>query len=169
MTNKKLWHAYTAPAVRKCGFFASRICFSRVRPWAIFLFCRRWWEDLCIFHSVKGDSVLSAICSLWLSLGLSPLGGIVWQKEECYCALLSFVGVPTFSLRISLLRELCLPDYLGNVSHEGAIWMLWYSPQELILCSTICVPSATRHNIHMYPYMYTSSCSSSLYSQAQRS
>ena len=24
---------------------------------------------------------------------------------------------------------------------------------ELILCSTICVPSATRHNIHMHPYM----------------
>ena len=23
---------------------------------------------------------------------------------------------------------------------------------ELILCSTICVPSATRHNIHIYPY-----------------
>ena len=23
---------------------------------------------------------------------------------------------------------------------------------ELILCSTICVLSATRHNIHMYPY-----------------
>ena len=23
---------------------------------------------------------------------------------------------------------------------------------ELILCSTICVPSATRHNIYMYPY-----------------
>ena len=23
---------------------------------------------------------------------------------------------------------------------------------ELILCSTICVPSAMRHNIHMYPY-----------------
>ena len=23
---------------------------------------------------------------------------------------------------------------------------------ELILCSTICVPSAARHNIHMYPY-----------------
>ena len=23
---------------------------------------------------------------------------------------------------------------------------------ELILCSTICVPSATRYNIHMYPY-----------------
>ena len=28
---------------------------------------------------------------------------------------------------------------------------LIYTP-ELILCSTICVPSATRHNIHMYPY-----------------
>ena len=25
-------------------------------------------------------------------------------------------------------------------------------PSELILCSTICVPNATRHNIHMYPY-----------------
>ena len=24
---------------------------------------------------------------------------------------------------------------------------------QLILCSTICVPSATRHNIHMYPYL----------------
>ena len=24
---------------------------------------------------------------------------------------------------------------------------------ELILCFTICVPSATRHNIHMYPYV----------------
>ena len=24
---------------------------------------------------------------------------------------------------------------------------------ELILCSTICVRSATRHNIHMYPYV----------------
>ena len=23
---------------------------------------------------------------------------------------------------------------------------------ELILCSTICVPSATWHNIHKYPY-----------------
>ena len=23
---------------------------------------------------------------------------------------------------------------------------------ELIFCSTVCVPSATRHNIHMYPY-----------------
>ena len=23
---------------------------------------------------------------------------------------------------------------------------------ELILCSTICIPSATQHNIHMYPY-----------------
>ena len=31
---------------------------------------------------------------------------------------------------------------------------------ELILCSTICVPNATRHNIHMYPYFqfYQLSC-----------
>ena len=25
-------------------------------------------------------------------------------------------------------------------------------PSELILCYTVCVPSATRHNIHVYPY-----------------
>ena len=32
-----------------------------------------------------------------------------------------------------------------------ALSTLIYTP-ELILCSTICVHSATRHNIHMYPY-----------------
>ena len=37
---------------------------------------------------------------------------------------------------------------------EKIFWPRWESnPRpELILCSTICVPSATRHNIHMYPY-----------------
>ena len=29
---------------------------------------------------------------------------------------------------------------------------LKFTLQELILCSTICVHSAMRHNIHMYPY-----------------
>ena len=33
----------------------------------------------------------------------------------------------------------------------GSISTLIYT-SELILCSTICVHSATRHNIHMYPY-----------------
>ena len=33
----------------------------------------------------------------------------------------------------------------------GSISTLIYT-LELILCSTICVHSATRHNIHMYPY-----------------
>ena len=33
------------------------------------------------------------------------------------------------------------------VSHNTLIYT-----SELILCSTICVHSATRHNIHMYPY-----------------
>ena len=33
----------------------------------------------------------------------------------------------------------------------GLISTLIYT-SELILCSTICVPSATRHNTHMYPY-----------------
>ena len=33
----------------------------------------------------------------------------------------------------------------------GSISTLMYT-SELILCFTICVLSATRHNIHMYPY-----------------
>ena len=33
----------------------------------------------------------------------------------------------------------------------GSISTLIYT-SELNLCSTICVHSATRHNIHMYPY-----------------
>ena len=36
---------------------------------------------------------------------------------------------------------------LSWVSHSTLIYTA-----ELILCSTICVHSATRHNIHMYPY-----------------
>ena len=34
---------------------------------------------------------------------------------------------------------------------HGSMSTLIYT-SELILCSTICVHSATRHNIHMYPY-----------------
>ena len=34
----------------------------------------------------------------------------------------------------------------------GSISTLIYT-SELILCFTICVLSATRHNIHMYPYL----------------
>ena len=37
---------------------------------------------------------------------------------------------------------------LLGVSHSTLIYT-----SELILCSTICVHSATRHNIHMYPYL----------------
>ena len=36
---------------------------------------------------------------------------------------------------------------LSWVSHSTLIYT-----SELILCSHICVYSATRHNIHMYPY-----------------
>ena len=39
------------------------------------------------------------------------------------------------------------PVGLSWVSHSTLIYT-----SELILCSTICVHSATRHNIHMYPY-----------------
>ena len=38
-----------------------------------------------------------------------------------------------------------------NLATKGLSSTLIYT-SELILCSTICVPSATRHNIHMYPY-----------------
>ena len=34
-------------------------------------------------------------------------------------------------------------DLSGNRTHESTV-------TELILCSTICVHSATRHNIHIY-------------------
>ena len=37
---------------------------------------------------------------------------------------------------------------------------------ELILSSTICVPSATRHNIHMYPLLLDSLLSNSSISQS---
>ena len=42
----------------------------------------------------------------------------------------------------------------GTIIHGlfmGSISTLIYT-SELIFCSTICVHSATRHNIHMYPY-----------------
>ena len=39
------------------------------------------------------------------------------------------------------------PVGLSWVSHSTLIYTT-----ELILCSHICVYSATRHNIHMYPY-----------------
>ena len=40
---------------------------------------------------------------------------------------------------------------------HGSISTLIYT-SKLILCSTICVPSATWHNIHMYPYfLFTAS------------
>ena len=45
-------------------------------------------------------------------------------------------------------------DLGGNRTHDLRIRSTVTLPTELqlILCSTICVPSATRHNIHTYPY-----------------
>ena len=42
--------------------------------------------------------------------------------------------------------EKILFDLGGNRTHDLRL------DSELILCSTICVHSATRHKIHMYPY-----------------
>ena len=47
----------------------------------------------------------------------------------------------------------CFP--LLGLTHSGLFMGLSSNiiyTSELILCSTICVRSATRHNIHMYPY-----------------
>ena len=41
-------------------------------------------------------------------------------------------------------------DFFG---HKGTLSSTIIYTSELILCSTMCVPSATRHNIHMYPYL----------------
>ena len=69
-------------------------------------------------------------------LGVSPSKGnqgTIRGKEKI---ILTSVGIePTIS-------GLDLP------SHSTLIYT-----SELILCSTICVHSATRHNIHMYPYL----------------
>ena len=43
-----------------------------------------------------------------------------------------------------------VPRSTGRGLFMGSSSTLIYT-SELILCSTICVPSATRHNIHMYP------------------
>ena len=49
---------------------------------------------------------------------------------------------------INLVSFICLSFLVISFSKQ----LLIIYTSELILCSTICVPSATRHNIHMYPY-----------------
>ena len=44
------------------------------------------------------------------------------------------------------------PDLIYRHSADWGLSSTLIYTSELILCSTICVPSATRHNIHMYPY-----------------
>ena len=46
-----------------------------------------------------------------------------------------------------LSTTLCKVDRVLTLGQPTLIYT-----SELILCSTICVPSATRHNIHMCPY-----------------
>ena len=48
----------------------------------------------------------------------------------------------------ALIQDLLQRVGLSWVSHSTLIYT-----SELIFCSTICVHSATRHNIHMYPYL----------------
>ena len=49
---------------------------------------------------------------------------------------------------INLVSFICLSFLVISFSKQ----LLIIYTSELILCSTICVPSARRHNIHMYPY-----------------
>ena len=44
----------------------------------------------------------------------------------------------------------CWPGFMSGLFMGLSSTIIYTS--ELILSSTICVPSATRHNIHMYPY-----------------
>ena len=60
----------------------------------------------------------------------------------------SRVRFPPRSKDFSLPRVVpCFPLWLFMGLSSTIIYT-----SELILCSTICVPSATRHNIYMYPY-----------------
>ena len=63
-------------------------------------------------------------------------------------------SIPT-EVKIFFLYLVWLPDSFTRANAQwvihGFISTLIYT-SELILCFTICILSATRHNIHMYPY-----------------
>ena len=82
-------------------------------------------------------------------LGVSPSKGNHGTTRGKEKFLLTSVGIePTTSgLDLPLLCRLSYEIGLSWVSHSTLIYT-----SELILCSRICVYSATRHNIHMYPY-----------------
>ena len=94
---------------------------------------------------------------LWVCRGRLPCSRIntANPKDLLYSRLprLSFrsnlevVGSIPTEVKRFFLCLVWFPDslYMGSVS-------IWIYTSGLILCSTICVPSATRHNIHMYPY-----------------
>ena len=67
----------------------------------------------------------------------------------------SWVRFPQRS-KVFLLYLVWFPDSLYQGLTPRGLFMGSISPliytSELILCSTICVHRATRHNIHMYPY-----------------
>ena len=92
-------------------------------------------------------------------LGVSPSKGNQGTTRGKEKILLTSVGIePTTSgLDLPLLCRLSyeVGDDLGGESRrresKGTYECCVYT-SELILCSTICVLSATRHNIHMYPY-----------------
>ena len=50
------------------------------------------------------------------------------------------------------LPLLCRLSYEVGQRKLGTIWVVNRGEEKVILCFTICVHSATRHNIHMYPY-----------------
>ena len=82
-----------------------------------------------------------------------------YQPLDC-TTITHFRVVACLSFRMSLVSLFsCKPNSCQvPFTRANAQWVihglsstLIYT-SELILCSTICVPSATRHNIHMYPY-----------------
>ena len=63
----------------------------------------------------------------------------------------SWVPFPPRSKEFSLPRVVPWFPLLG-LTPSGSFMGFTIYTSELILCSTICVHSVTRHNIHMYPY-----------------
>ena len=79
--------------------------------------------------------------NLLTSVGIEPTTSRLDLPTEVKRFFLCFVWFPIFPL-LGLTPSGLFMGLSSTIIYTS----------ELILCSTICVPSATRHNIHMYPY-----------------
>ena len=75
----------------------------------------------------------------------------MFQLLIIYCTRINMAAPRVWCLRIFAYAYVIRSTRDAYCDIMGLSSTLIYT-SELILCSTICVPSATRHNIHMYPY-----------------